>query len=200
MTRRVFSAGIAVGVLALVVVSQGSPRSVREGGTFRVATPAQFFVAIDPAHTSTLPESIVLSAACAGLMTTPDKPLPGGLRVVPEIAADYPRVGNGGKTYTFRVRRGFRFSNGAPVTARDFAHTLNRLISPEMKSNLAPDFAGIVGAQAVSEGRAKTAPASPASATGPTSIRPSTTGSWTSPPGCPRVPRAIALTASSTSS
>lgn len=57
---------------------------------------------IDPALPSALSLAIVRTTTCAGLMATPDKPLPAGYRVVPEIAADYPRITNGGRTYTFR--------------------------------------------------------------------------------------------------
>ena len=66
-------------------------------------------------------------------------------------------VTNGGKTYTFTIRKGFRFSTGAPVTARSFAHTINRLLSPKMKSVSARDFDDIVGAQKVIDGKAEKA-------------------------------------------
>jgi ABC-type transport system substrate-binding protein len=47
----------------------------------------------------------------------------------PEVATVYPRVSRGGKTLTFAIRPGFRFSNGAPVRASAFARTINRELS-----------------------------------------------------------------------
>ena len=76
---------------------------------------------------------------------------------MPDIADGLPKITNGGKTYTFTIRKGFRFSTGSPVTARSFAHTINRLLSPTMKSRDAEDYADILGARKVIEGKAKTA-------------------------------------------
>ena len=76
---------------------------------------------------------------------------------MPDVAADYPKVTNGGKTYTFTIRKGVRFSTGSPVTARSFAHTINRLLNPTMKSPLAETFHDILGAQKVIDGKAETA-------------------------------------------
>jgi peptide/nickel transport system substrate-binding protein len=155
--RRFTSAGVLAAVAAMVLASSGGGASAREGGTFRIGALAFQFPSIDPAFEESPPQTVVLSAVCAGLMTTPDKAPPAGLRVVPEIAVDYPKVSNRGRTYTFKIRRDFRFSTGARVTARDVAHTINRILSPVMKSRWAQDFAAIVGAQAVIDGRAKTA-------------------------------------------
>ena len=66
----------------------------------------------------------LLDATCARLMTFPDAPPPAGLRLVPEVAAAYPRVSSDGKTYTFTLRSGFRFSDGTPVQASAFAHAI----------------------------------------------------------------------------
>jgi peptide/nickel transport system substrate-binding protein len=49
---------------------------------------------------------------------------------VPEAATSYPEVSPNGKTYTFEVRSGFRFSTGAKVTADSFAAAIERMLSP----------------------------------------------------------------------
>lgn len=56
---------------------------------------------------------------------------------------------------TFTVRRGFRLSNGAPVTARNFALALDRVLNPKLATYPAQFFADIAGAQAVREGGAQ---------------------------------------------
>ena len=50
-----------------------------------------------------------------------------------------PTVTDGGRTYTFRLRSGFRFSppSGAPVTAAAFQRALERLLHPARNPELA---------------------------------------------------------------
>jgi len=141
--RALTLAGLVVGA-ALLLAAAGSPGGVKEGGTFRVGIVG--LSSIDPVLGGVI---AIDRATCASLVTFPDEPLPEGLRVVPEIALGYPKVTNAGKTYTFTIRKGFRFSTGAPVTARSFAHTINRQLNPEMKSSLELDFESILGAQKV---------------------------------------------------
>jgi peptide/nickel transport system substrate-binding protein len=49
-----------------------------------------------------------------------------GAGVVPELASGMPTVSPDGTTYTFHLRQGLRFSDGSPITARDFLWTLDR--------------------------------------------------------------------------
>jgi peptide/nickel transport system substrate-binding protein len=97
-------------------------------------------------------------------MNYPDKPLPAGARLIPEVAVGYPRVSAGGKTYTFTLRKGFRFSDGTPVQASAFAHAIHRTIAPEMNSPGYVYSRFVVGAAAVRAG--KSASASGVSASG----------------------------------
>jgi peptide/nickel transport system substrate-binding protein len=142
---------------ALLLAASGTARPIKEGGTFRVGMSGGLLVSIDPAFPGGAGLSHVLGATCAALMNQPDKPLPARLSLVPEIAADAPRITNGGRTYTFTIRKGVRFSTGAPVTARSFAYTINRLLNPAMNSPLAMLYKNIVGAQKVIDGKAATA-------------------------------------------
>jgi peptide/nickel transport system substrate-binding protein len=89
------------------------------------------------------------------LVMFPDTTGEEALRIVPAAAESLPRVSQDGKTYTFTVRRGFRFSNGAPVTARNFAVALDRVLNPKLASFPALFFEEIAGAQAVRDGRAQ---------------------------------------------
>jgi peptide/nickel transport system substrate-binding protein len=47
-------------------------------------------------------------------------------RVQPMAARGFPRISNRGRRYTIQIKRGFRFSNGAAVTAHNFARALQR--------------------------------------------------------------------------
>ena len=142
---------------AVVLVPAAGTHSVREGGTFRVGIQSDVFDSIDPVVAQGVGSFIVGRASCETLMGFPDQSLPEGYRVVPQIAQDYPKITDGRKTYTFTIRKGLRFSTGAPVTARSVAHTINRALSPKMGSALATSFTDIVGAQQVIDGEAETA-------------------------------------------
>jgi peptide/nickel transport system substrate-binding protein len=126
-------------------------------GTFHVGIPAENINTVDLTLAQFPAEVVALRPTCASLLNSRDKPFPAGRQLVPELAADYPRITNGGKTYTFTIRRGLRFSTGAPVTARDVAHTINRLLDPTMKSVAAGFFPDVVGAKAVLAGKAREA-------------------------------------------
>jgi ABC-type transport system substrate-binding protein len=88
----------------------------------------------------------------------PDKPLPTGLRLAPEVAAGY-TVSRDRRTYAFTIRKGLRFSTGAPVTAQDFAASINRVLNPELKAPPVEQepFLGIAGARQVVDGNARIA-------------------------------------------
>ena len=128
-------------VLVLGTAIAGSageaPRAdVREGGIFRVSFLG--FDYVDPALAYSGESWAVLDTTCARLMTLPDKPTPEGFRLVPEVAADFPRISRNGKTYTFRLRSGFRFSDGTPVRASAFARAINRTLAEGIESPAPP--------------------------------------------------------------
>ena len=130
---------------------------VRRGGTFRVTVWGQGFDSIDPALSYSPEGWALLDTTCARLMSYPDKPPPEGFRVVPEVAASYPRVSRDRKTYTFTLRSGFRFSDGTPVRASAFARAINRTLAPGVTSPGAGYTEAILGAEDVQSGRAPTA-------------------------------------------
>jgi peptide/nickel transport system substrate-binding protein len=96
-------------------------------------------------------------ATALKLYNYPDKPAPAGSRIQPEAATGFPVISNDGKTYRITVRKGFRFSDGKPVTAANFAFAINRALSPVMQSPVVPFIGDIVGAKAVLDKKAKTA-------------------------------------------
>jgi DNA-binding SARP family transcriptional activator/ABC-type transport system substrate-binding protein/streptogramin lyase len=98
-------------------------------------------------------------ATCARLLNYADAEGEAGRNLVPEVAEDFPEVSDGGRTYTFTVRRGHRFSppSDEEVTAESFKHALERAISPKMDpfaKQIAPGLANIVGAEGYHAGQA----------------------------------------------
>jgi peptide/nickel transport system substrate-binding protein len=54
-------------------------------------------------------------------------PGPAGLRLVPDLAVALPSPSRGGTAYTFKLRRGIRYSDGRAVRAADFRRGIERL-------------------------------------------------------------------------
>ena len=94
------------------------------------------------------------------LMYYPDKPDPLGSKLAPDAAVGFPAVSKDGKTYMFTIKSGVKSNTGETLTAANFAAAINRDLNPKMQSPAVPFITGdngIVGAQAVADGKAATA-------------------------------------------
>ena len=133
-------------------------RATQEGGIFRVVMNATSGIDyMDPALASSPPGWALLDTTCARLLAYPDKRPPAGFRLQPEVATSLPAVSADGKTYTFELRTGFRFSDGSPVRASAFARAIHRVLAPQMNSPGVQYARDIVGAGRVLAGRAASA-------------------------------------------
>lgn len=125
-------------VAGLVLTGLGAAPSGAEapqGGIFRVVfAPPEQLDTMDPARANTQASWSLLDLTCARLMSYPDRAGSRAYGLEPEVAAAPPKMSRDGKTYTFTLRRGFRFSDGKPVDARAFAHAINRTLTPGLKS------------------------------------------------------------------
>ena len=130
----------------------GSMPTEASGGTARLTT--SYIDSVDPALASTFWSVGLLSATGACLVNFPDKPAPAGAKLIPEVAESLPARSADGKTYTFTIRKGFRFSSGEPVTAQTFKHAIERTLNPVMKSYWRSYLRDLVGAGAYESGRA----------------------------------------------
>jgi len=141
--------------LALTLAGALTPLAAGAAGgeIFRIAEPGTYIDSIDAALGDAAADGPLYSLVCASLTRLSDSPLPGGYRIVPELATSLPKASAGGTTYAFTIRKGLRFNTGAPVTAADVAFTIDRLL--QLKSPSSGIFSGIVGAQAVVDGKAK---------------------------------------------
>ncbi|MGA8296626.1 MAG: ABC transporter substrate-binding protein, partial [Acidimicrobiales bacterium] len=66
-----------------------------------------------------------------------------------------PKVSDGGRVYTFRLRPGLKFSDGENVTAQTYADGIDRILNPKTKSLVMAFYEIINGATAYSNGKAK---------------------------------------------
>ena len=62
-------------------------------------------------------------------------------------AAESFETSDDGKTVTYKLRDGLKWTNGDPVTAHDYEYSWKRTVSPELGADYAYQFYGIVGAQ-----------------------------------------------------
>jgi ABC-type transport system substrate-binding protein len=95
------------------------------GEEIRVSMPSRLFNP-DPVSRVFPMDEELNAATCSNLLRFG----PNGLE--PEVAAAMPTVSADGRTYTFRIRPGFRFSppSNEPVTAQTFRRTIERTLSP----------------------------------------------------------------------
>lgn len=89
----------------------------------------------------------VLSANVLNALMDPLVKLGRDLEPVPALARSW-QVSADGTTITFRLRRDGRWTNGDPVTARDFEYSWKRVLTHELASAAAYRLFGIAGAQA----------------------------------------------------
>ncbi|MFF4956889.1 peptide ABC transporter substrate-binding protein [Streptomyces sp. NPDC001222] len=122
--------------------------SGKDGGTFRLGITEP--VAIDPYNAQESEGTLVTDNLFTGLYD----PTPDG-QVVPALATSK-KVSADGKTWTFSIKKGTKFTNGEPVDAAAFIRGWNRVAVKAAASDVAYHMAGIQGFADVQAGKAQT--------------------------------------------
>jgi peptide/nickel transport system substrate-binding protein len=159
LTLAVIGAGLLVaaafaGSAAPSKASKSSSSEVKRGGTLRINLSETDFEFLDPALSYDAPGWQVLFATNRPLLNYPDKPGAEGARLVPDGAAALPTVSKDGKTYTFTVRSGIKFSDGTPITAAAYKRAIERAADPNQGSPAIAFLHTVVGADARNEKKA----------------------------------------------
>ena len=149
------------GLLWTSVAAAQPAASGASTGTLRIPLLTDDLGQADPAVIRGPVYSQLAYSTCAYLLNYPDAEGAEGRDLRPEVAAGMPTVSADGRTYRFRVRRGFRFSppSGEEVTAETFRHTIERALSPRLFPDGGPNpngpfLADVEGASAYAAGRA----------------------------------------------
>jgi ABC-type transport system substrate-binding protein/class 3 adenylate cyclase len=145
--------GVAVENGSVWVAVQAAGDAHR-GGDLRIVLP--FVDSVDPAIAYYPGTWDVIAVVNDGLVGFKRVGGVDGNSLVPDLAASLPRPTDGGRTYSFQLRAGIRFSNGKEVTPNDVLATFERLfraytVDQEGKRQPSPRldyYSGIVGAQA----------------------------------------------------
>jgi peptide/nickel transport system substrate-binding protein len=115
----------------------------REGGTatFHYASFPDF---LDPALAYTVNGWEALGTTNLPPLTYAREEGQAGARLIPALVEAMPEVSEDGKTYKMKLREGLKYSDGTPVKASDFEHTIKRVLS--LESGGASFYQPIVGA------------------------------------------------------
>jgi YVTN family beta-propeller protein len=128
-----------------VAANPGSHR----GGTLVIVTTTKFSTtsneisSIDPAFYDQANPPQFMGLAYDSLVTFQQTSGAAGLRLVPDLALSIPAASDGGKTYTFRIRPGIRYSDGQPLRPDDFRRAIERLFA--VNSPGTSSFKALVG-------------------------------------------------------
>jgi len=148
--------GVQGSTVAVSVHPTGSDLLAHLSGPVLEIHNSSWFADTDPA-TSAAPgtpdqpwEQQLQYATCEPLLGYPDAPAPAGWQLVPEAAVAWPTVSPDGRTYTFKIRPGLRFSppSDQPLTAATFKYTIERALAPALGPDppavsVASDIAGV---------------------------------------------------------
>jgi peptide/nickel transport system substrate-binding protein len=139
----------ALGALLLVVAgfahASSSAAAKKKGGTLRLNMSDTDLDFSDPSLSYFVIGWQVEYATGMKLINYPDKPAPVGSRLIPEAAAAMPVISNNGRTYTFTIRKGLRFSDGSAISAKNFKWAIDRSATKAQQSPATPFMDDVVG-------------------------------------------------------
>ncbi len=135
MTPSWLKTSAALGLTALIAVACSSPKTSNNngkgtkgghrGGTITLLAPADPG-SVDPAiNYGTFWAQLILTND--GLVAFKKVDGVEGTKIVADLATDVPAPTDGGKTYTFHLRKGIKYSDGTSLKASDFKNTFERM-------------------------------------------------------------------------
>jgi peptide/nickel transport system substrate-binding protein len=153
------SAGALLAVVALAGCGGGSSSDTGGGGSSSASTSAgggkggtlttlasDNFGTIDPAINYTFQGWQFLIITNDGLVGFKRAAGVEGTKIVADLATEVPTPTDGGKTYTFTLRKGIKYSDGTPLKASDFRFVMERQF--KAGGPVATFYQGIVGGDA----------------------------------------------------
>jgi peptide/nickel transport system substrate-binding protein len=149
MKHRIVAAGAVLLVVAgAAATAFAGTQSHAAGFTLTTLANAAPSGSPDPQVDYTLQEWQLLVITHDGLVAFRHAAGNPGTQIVPDLATTVPKPTDGGKTYTFTLRSGIKFSNGQTVTPKDVRATFERLFKIGDSPNAGTWYNVIVGGDA----------------------------------------------------
>lgn len=144
--RAKFAGLAAAAALALSIAMPASAEldPAHKGGTMRLLAVGAGGT-IDPHINYTLQYWQLYQFIYDGLVAFKKAEGAAGFEIVPDLAEALPAVADDGKSYTFKLRKGIKFSNGNEVTVKDVVASLQRIFKVSSPTS-GGFYAVIVGA------------------------------------------------------
>ena len=125
--KKLLLATAAAGLLAgATAPAHAEYQTAHRGGMMRLVAHAAAGT-LDPQINYTLQYWQIYQGVYDGLLAFKKAPGAEGFTKVPDLAEAMPEVSNDGKTYTFKLRKGIKFSNGQEVTVKDVVASFQRI-------------------------------------------------------------------------
>jgi peptide/nickel transport system substrate-binding protein len=155
-SRSLFPVLTVIGLAALVLTACGGSSKKKSsttssgsaGGTLMTVAKGAPSGSPDPQINYTLQEWQLLVTTHDGLVGFKRASGTEGTKLVADLATSVPKPTNGGKTYTFTLRKGIKFSNGKELKASDVKYTFERLFKIGSSPNAGTWYNVIVGGDA----------------------------------------------------
>ncbi len=124
------AAGLGVALAAATPPAAAQEEGAKYGGTLTYMIPADAPPSFDAQREQTY-ATIHSAAPFYSVLIRINPYDPGSTTdIVCDLCTEMPKPTDGGKTYTFKIRKDVKFHNGDPLTADDVAASLNKIAFP----------------------------------------------------------------------
>ena len=147
--------GVAALAAAVAVTASGGTSANHASKTLNLSAAQTDVDYTDPALAYGVLSWQIEYETCAKLLDYSDVG-GGSAELSPDAAAGFPVVSNNGKTYTFTIKSGIKFSDGSPLSAQSFVAAFNRDANPAMNSPVNAFMTDVVGYDNVVNKKAST--------------------------------------------
>src|ERR1700676_2077729 len=122
--------GIAGARLALSAGLGPAAETPKRGGTLTYMIPSDAPPSLD-GHRETTYATIHTAAPCYSVLIRINPENPSSTTdFVCDLCTEMPKPTDDGKTYTFKIRNGVKFTDGSPLTAADVAASWQEIVNP----------------------------------------------------------------------
>ncbi|WP_375386898.1 ABC transporter substrate-binding protein [uncultured Amnibacterium sp.] len=124
---------LAATALTLTACSGGGSATKQSGGTLTILTPAST-VGLDPASSQNLATTTL--SLLDRRLTTWDVQKGQDAKVVPDLATTTGEASDGGRTWTYTLKDGLKFSDGSAITSAAIKYGIERSFSDQLQGGL----------------------------------------------------------------